>query len=312
MTIKQMREIKETRGYSYSQLSEYTGVPSITLQKIFTGKTKNPRKATLDAIERVLSGNEATYQGKAYEYGSSGFSGNTGDTLFDLQNTNSSMLMEGTPAFSSDETTNGDNTLRQPTPEGIKYGSPYKKQGEFTLEDYYALPDEQRVELIDGVFYDMPSPRIVHQDISYVIHSAIADFIKKNKGKCKAFSAPVDVQIDCDDKTMVQPDVLVICDRSKIKVFGVYGAPDFLVEILSKSTRKKDMTIKLAKYEEAGVREYWIIDPHKKCLIKYNFMDEDFIPEIMPLKGEAPVAIYDGKLKISLDEIAASIEEFGE
>ena len=283
MTIDQMIEIKENRGYSYSQLSEYTGVPSITLQKIFTGKTKNPRRATLNAIERVLSGDEAEYQGKAYEYGDS-----------------AGLLMEPSP-LATLSSTNDD-----------KYGNPNKKQGEYTLEDYYALPDEQRVELIDGVFYDMSSPRIVHQDISYVIHSAIADYIKKNKGKCKAFFAPVDVQLDCDDKTMVQPDVLVVCDRSKIKGFGIFGAPDFLVEILSKSTRKKDMTIKLYKYQQAGVREYWIVDPYKKCLIIYNFMDEDFVPEVLPLKGEAPVAIYDGKLRISLDEIAASIDEFGE
>lgn len=283
MTIDQMIEIKENRGYSYSQLSEYTGVPSITLQKIFTGKTKNPRRATLNAIERVLSGDEAEYQGKAYEYGDS-----------------AGLLMEPRP-LATLSSTNDD-----------KYGNPNKKQGEYTLEDYYALPDEQRVELIDGVFYDMSSPRIVHQDISYVIHSAIADYIKKNKGKCKAFFAPVDVQLDCDDKTMVQPDVLVVCDRSKIKGFGIFGAPDFLVEILSKSTRKKDMTIKLYKYQQAGVREYWIVDPHKKCLIIYNFMDEDFVPEVLPLKGEAPVAIYDGKLRINLDEIAASIDEFGE
>ncbi|SDB68301.1 Uma2 family endonuclease [Butyrivibrio sp. INlla16] len=283
MTIKQMIQIKENRGYSYSQLSEYTGVPSITLQKIFTGKTRNPRKATLDAIEKVLSSDESVYRGKAYEY----------------HDATSGKFMEPEPVYGAATKSN-------------KYGDPNKKQGEYTLDDYYALPDEQRVELIDGVFYDMSSPRIVHQDISYVIHSAIADYIKKNKGKCKAFYAPVDVQLDCDNKTMVQPDVLVICDRSKINGFGIYGAPDFLVEILSKSTRKKDLTIKLAKYQNAGVREYWIVDPHKRCLIIYNFMDEDFVPQVLPLKGEAPVAIYDGKLKISLDEIAASIDEFGE
>ena len=289
MTIKQMREVKENRGYSYSQLSEYTGVPAITIQKILTGVTKSPRKATLNALEKVLGANEDSYRGKAYEYG-------TGENL----------VCEDTPKYNTGSITASAN------PDGIKYGNPSKRQGEFTLEDYYALPDEQRVELIDGVFYDMTAPRIVHQDISYIIHSAIADYIKKNKGKCKAFFAPVDVQIDCDDKTMVQPDVLVICDRSKIKGFGVYGAPDFLVEILSVSTRKKDMTIKLSKYLEAGVREYWIVDPKKRILITYNFMDEDFVPVILPLKGEAPVAIFDGKLKISLDEIAESIDEFGE
>ena len=283
MTIKEMLEIKENRGYSYSQLSEYTGVPSITLQKIFTGKTKNPRTATINAIEKVLTSEESLYQGKAYEYGA----------------IKSPVLMEPDAAY-------GDNTGDD------KRGNRAKKQGEYTLEDYYALPDERRVELIDGFFYDMTSPRIVHQDISYIIHSAIANYIKKNKGDCKAFFAPVDVQLDCDDKTMVQPDVLVVCDRSKIKGFGIYGAPDFLVEILSKSTRNKDMSIKVTKYLEAGVREYWIVDPHNRRLIKYNFMDEDFVPEIMPLKGEAPVSIFDGKLNISLDEIAASIDEFGE
>ncbi|WP_026651003.1 Uma2 family endonuclease [Butyrivibrio proteoclasticus] len=299
MTIKQMVNIKEMRGYSYAQLSEYTGVPAITLQKIFTGKTLNPRKATLDAIEKVLSSDESLYQGKAYEYGTSSTGG------YDGVQEEAAVYGSGNSAKSGDGqglTGNNDN----------KYGNSSKKQGEYTLEDYYALPDEQRVELIDGVFYDMSSPRIVHQDICYVIHSAIASYIKANKGKCKAFSAPVDVQIDCDDKTMVQPDVLVVCDRDKIKGFGIYGAPDFLVEILSPSTRKKDMTVKLTKYMEAGVREYWIVDPEKRILIIYNFMEEDWLPQVMPLKGEAPVAIYDGKLKISLDEIFESIDEFGD
>ena len=289
MTIKQMREIKENRGYSYTQLSEYTGVPAITIQKILTGVTKTPRKATLNAIEKVLGASDDFYRGKASEY-----------------EDNESCVREDSPKY------NADNSNKATYPEGIKYGNPSKRQGEFTLEDYYALPDEQRVELIDGVFYDMSAPRIVHQDISYLIHSAIADFIKKNKGKCKAFFAPVDVQIDCDDKTMVQPDVLVVCDRSKIQGFGIFGAPDFLVEILSDSTRKKDLTIKPSKYMEAGVREYWIVDPKKRVLITYNFMDEDFVPVVLPLKGEAPVAIFDNRLKINLDEISESIDEFGD
>ena len=297
MTIEQMREIKENRGYSFAQLSEYTGVPAITLQKIFGGITKNPRKATLNAIEKVLSAKEELYRGKAYEYDLAGYN---------------NVIKGGDPKYlREDPVVYGAEQLKDSNPDGIKYGNPSKKQGEFTLDDYYALPEEQRVELIDGVFYDMGAPNLAHQDVSYVIHSAIANYIRKNNGKCRAFSAPVDVQIDCDNKTMVQPDVLVVCDRSKLKTFGVLGAPDLLVEILSPSTRKKDMTIKLSKYQEAGVREYWIVDPRKKVLITYNFMDEEFVPVITPLKGEFPVAIFDDKLKINLDEIAQSIEEFG-
>ena len=190
------------------------------------------------------------------------------------------------------------------------YGN-WKRQGEYTLEDYYALPDDIRVELIDGVIYDMSSPRTVHQDIAFIIHLALYDYMRKKKKPCKVFEAAVDVQLCCDDKTMVQPDVLVVCDKEKIKGFGIYGAPDFVLEILSRSTRKKDMGIKLEKYIEAGVREYWIIDPYKEILITYNFEDEDFVPCVYPLEGSVPVAITGGDLLIDLEPVAESIRELG-
>lgn len=186
-----------------------------------------------------------------------------------------------------------------------------KKQGEYTLEDYYALPDDIRAELIDGVFYYMSSPRTVHQDIASIIHMAFYEYIRKKKKPCKVFEAALDVQLCCDDRTMVQPDVLVVCDRDKIKVFGIYGAPDFVLEILSKSTRKKDMGIKLEKYMEAGVREYWIVDPYKEILITYDFSDEDFVPCVYPLTGSVPVAITGGDLRIDLEPVAESVREFG-
>lgn len=276
MTREEMVRIKEERGYSFKRLSEYTGVPVVTLQKIFSGATVNPRKATLDAIEKVLSADEAIYQGKAYEYASVKSS--------DLPGVKEEALAEYTVG---------------------------KKPGEYTLEDYYALPEDTRVELIDGVFYEMLAPRTVHQDIAFIIHMAFYEYIRKMKKPCKVFEAPVDVQLDCDDKTMVEPDVLVVCDREKIQGFGIYGAPDFVLEILSKSTRKKDMTIKLNKYMEAGVREYWIIDPYKEILITYDFSDEEFVPCVYPLKGSVPVAIFGGDLEIDLEPVAESIRELG-
>ena len=90
-----------------------------------------------------------------------------------------------------------------------------KKSRECTLEDYYQLPDERRAELIDGVIYDMSAPTIIHQKISLEISVRFHAFISQKKGACMVFSAPVDVQLDCDEKTMVQPDVLVVCDREK-------------------------------------------------------------------------------------------------
>ena len=184
-----------------------------------------------------------------------------------------------------------------------------KKQGEYTIEDYYALPDERRVELIDGVIYDMSSPSFVHQGVAGEVYFQIADFIRRHRGECAVRIAPVDVRLNCDNKTMVQPDVLVICDRSKIMRWGIMGAPDFVLEVLSKSTMRKDTLTKTSKYAAAGVREYWIIDPEKKKLLVYDF-ENDAWPAIYGLHGKMPVRIYQGRLEIDLDMVAEAIQDY--
>ena len=174
--------------------------------------------------------------------------------------------------------------------------------------DYYALPDEQRVELIDGYFYDMSAPTFHHQSIGGEIYRQIANYILERKGSCRPFIAPVDVQLDCDNKTMVQPDVGIICDPSKIKKFGIYGAPDFLVEVISPSTKRKDYTLKLSKYMNAGVREYWILDYAQRKLLVY-FFESEACPVIYGLDQPVPVGIYHGELTIDFSNILKWIEE---
>ena len=191
------------------------------------------------------------------------------------------------------------------------HASAGKKQGEYTLEDYYALPDERRVELIDGVIYDMSAPTFVHQDISGLIYSDLRQQIKQHGGDCMPMYAPVDVRLDCDDKTMVQPDVLILCDHSKICKWGIMGAPDFCLEIISPSTARKDYIKKLQKYTDAGVKEYWIIDPIRKMLIAYHWKD-DYLPHMYPLQGEVGLELYDGAIKVDLDEVAGTIREYPE
>ncbi len=280
MTIKEMNEIKEKRGYSYKKLSEYSGIPAVTIQKILSGKTKNPRQATLNALERVLNGAEEIFAGKALSYEMSGFS--AGDVNF------SGVVKEEMQAYR------------------------VKKDGEYTVDDYNALPEDCLTELIDGVFFENEAPVFVHQEIISLVSNSFYNYIKENNGKCRVIASPSNVRLDCDDKTMVQPDLYVICDREKIKRYGIYGAPDFILEVLSPSTRKKDLDLKMHKYWNAGVKEYWIIDPVKKVLITYDFTDNDVIPVIYPFKGKAPVAIYDGKLLIDLDEIGEAVEEYPE
>lgn len=272
ITLADILRIKEERGYSVAKLSEYSGVPVGTLQKLLRGDSKNPRKATLDAIERVLYGDERRYPGKAYEY--------------EVEGRQPDMLGE----------------------HAVQYGGSLPEQGEYTLQDYYALPDDSRVELIDGVFYDMAAPSFVHQQIAGLIYAQIRGFIDKNGGDCIPSIAPVDVQLDCDNRTMLQPDVLIVCDLKKLKNFGVLGAPDFVLEVLSPSTKKKDMLTKLVKYMEAGVKEYWVVDPDKKALIVY-LAEERGMPCIYPLQGKVGVQLYEGRLQIDLEKIAEIIEK---
>lgn len=177
-----------------------------------------------------------------------------------------------------------------------------KRQGEYTLEDYYEIPDEIRVELIDGVIYDMGAPTFNHQLIAGLIHAKLLAHVTAHKGPCIPAISPVDVQLDRDEDTMVQPDVLIVCDRDKIINRCVYGAPDFIVEVLSPSTRRKDMITKLNKYMSAGVREYWMIDPKKKSVLVYDF-EHDQYPAIFGFEDQVPVHIWDGECVIDFQEV---------
>lgn len=165
------------------------------------------------------------------------------------------------------------------------------------------------MELIDGIFYDMAAPSTLHQHIAGMVYRWISEFIEENGGECIPFISPVDVQLDRSVKTMIQPDVIIVCDPKKVKHFGIYGAPDFVLEVLSKSTKKRDITLKLMKYMEAGVKEYWAIDTDKRILIVY-LVEEDAIPYIYPLKGEAGVQLYGGRLRIDLEKINRAIDRF--
>lgn len=117
-----------------------------------------------------------------------------------------------------------------------------------------------------------------------------------------AMYAPLDVQLDYDDKTVVQPDIMIVCDKSKFRNEAVYGAPDLVVEILSKSTWKKDVYIKLEKYAFAGVREYWMVDPDKKKVMVYDLESKQG-PVIYGFDDTVPVGIFGGSCSVNFTKI---------
>ncbi len=273
MDIQLMKELKEKYGFSNSYLSKHTGVPLGTVQKIFSGETQQPRYETLKALEKVF-GETPEYRDRQYR---------------DRQYTSRDKLRE----------------------EAVYYGTVQneKHQGEYRLADYYALPEDQRAELIDGVLYDMTAPSTRHQLIAGEVYRQISNYILEGEGHCIPFISPVDVQLDRDDKTMMQPDVVIVCDRDKVINRCIFGAPDFVLEVLSHSTQRKDCTTKLVKYMNAHVREYWLADPYQRTVLVYFFEDEHCCPGIYPLDAEIPVHIYNGELKICLSRISEWLQE---
>ncbi|MCM1181902.1 MAG: Uma2 family endonuclease [Roseburia sp.] len=144
-----------------------------------------------------------------------------------------------------------------------------------TIEDIYALPDGQRAELIDGRMYMMAPPNTDHQRISYSLGRRISDYIDQKNRECEVFLAPFAVFLDKDEHNYVEPDISVICDKSKLDENGCNGAPDWIIAVTSPSNPQNDYGIKLFKYRTAGVREYWIVNPRKKTVMVYDFENEE-------------------------------------
>ena len=174
-------------------------------------------------------------------------------------------------------------------------------QESFTYREYRTWPDDERWELIDGQAWAMsPAPMTRHQDLSGKLFLAIGNFLE---GKpCKVYSAPFDVlfpqgeESDDETRTVVQPDIVVICDKSKITERGGRGAPDWIIEILSPRTAKKDLETKYRLYERHGVREYWIVDPGAKVIHAWRLgKDGRFGEESIYDEGEnAPSSVLAG------------------
>ena len=165
----------------------------------------------------------------------------------------------------------------------------YKKQ--YTYSDYLTWDDDRRWELIDGYPYMMSAPNRRHQEILGGLYLQLANYLK---GKpCKVYMAPFDVRLNADtlDNTVVQPDLLIVCDREKLNDAGCTGAPDMVAEILSPSTSRYDQTLKFNTYLKFGVKEYWVINPDDKILAVHILKDNNYITHAYSDTDTAPVRI---------------------
>ena len=294
--IEAMREKKKEYGFSYGEIAKRSGLPLGTVQKVLGGFTKSPRRETLAALAGFLLPEQDLFLEQAHN------SGTISDPVKSLQESRRQYhytvpeeeplyLRDGAPAYVTG------------LPEG-------KKQGEYTIEDRNALPEDHPYELIDGVIYNMASPALRHQSISGAIYRQLWNYVDSQGGDCIPFIAPTDVRLDRDERTMVVPDVFVICQPDDDRMDNdkyINGAPDLIIEVLSPSTRRKDMFTKLHKYEAAGVREYWIVDPNKEKVIVYIFGEESDV-SLYRFDSEVPVGIYQGKCRIDFQRVVRDLK----
>ena len=307
MNIEELKKRKQELGYSNRLLAEESGVPLGTVQKIFGGETKAPRKQTLEALTQVLFRKENVYPTSASAQPAVLHDARAAlprdariarprdartAYLYDIQ---SDLLSDAQPAL-----------LREAQ---AAYRIPEKHPGDFTKEDYYQLPDDVRAELIDGVFYDMASPTRIHQGILGGLHIQLDACVQKHAGECFIYMAPSDVELG--NKTVVQPDLYIHCHPENETIEPLKVAPDFVVEIISPSNPGHDIWRKHELYFRYGVREYWIVDPRRKLVTVYRFETEE-LPITYTFEDTVPVGISHGECSVDFQKIYARVRHFYE
>lgn len=171
-----------------------------------------------------------------------------------------------------------------------------------TLEQYEALPENVRAEVFDEQIYYMASPSQSHQTILTELLVSIRSYLRKKGSKCQVFPAPFDVKLCDRPLTIVQPDLMVVCDKRKLDGKRCNGAPDFIIEIVSPGNPADDYIRKAYYYKNAGVREYWIVDPRRKT-VTVHYFEGNIINVQYAFDSMIKVNIYDNLL-INFSEIA--------
>ena len=288
VTLKELKARKKELCYSNKMISDISGVPVSTLQKIFGGSTETPRYETLLKLERALFPTDREMRvGDPYYRPDGG--------LY------KPYVSESLEAYDYSAFSGCDK----------RFKSHGKKQGEYTIEDLQYLPEGVRMELIDGVLYDMASPSAFHQAIIMQVYMQIAPVLQASEGDCEIFAAPLDVRFEPDDdRDLVQPDLLIACEKQKyINETGrILGAPDMVMEVLSPSTGNKDRIIKLNKYWQKGVREYWVVDPDRQMIHVYFFGDINGFSEYT-FEDRVPLRIFGGSLSVSFAPIKRYLKD---
>ena len=264
--IELLKTKRKELGMTYETLAAKSGVPLGTIQKIFGGYTKNPRYDNMLALEQVLVASPQGYR---------------------LGGWNEIDFYENMKVYE----------------EAFDY---YKgAQGPYTVDDLENMEDDTRYELVDGFLYAMATPTIPHQIIISELFYRFSDYIKKNGGPCLVIPPDASLNPKGNKSDYLIPDLSIVCNWDVLGPKNFISGPDLVVEVLSPSTRTMDLHTKVKKYDQFGVREYWVVDGKKEKIIIYKFSDVrgDMDITTYTFDDKVPVGIFDDKLKVDFREI---------
>ena len=281
MTLEEMRERKRALGYSNETLAAISGVPLATVQKVLSGITKNPRQKTVEALELALAKRSFPEQAHSGEL----------PYAVDRDGSIVKRVDYWDPAVQA----------RMVREAAVEYGA----RRVYTMDDIRALPEGVRAELIDGKMIFMASPNRTHQRINGGMYLAVANYIRDTGKDCEIYIPPYGVFLHADESEYFEPDLTIFCDHKKSRYDGCFGPPDWIVEVVSPSSKSNDYGKKLFKYREAGVKLYWIIDPMQEMTLIYDFSGNEANGEttgLYPFDEELSCALCPG-LKIRIRDM---------
>ena len=298
MNVSDLKKRKKALKLTTKELAYMAELPVSTVSKIMTGETKNPSYLTVDILDKTLLREEAERRTRAYLNAMETYIAEHPDEEFEPE--------DFEKQYRADH-----NLDDAPIPYAVPKDSDYPQSGNLAydrdnglmnIDEYCKLGESRNYELLDGHLIVNENPKVRHNRVVQKVWLSIYRYIEEHGGPCEAFMPSINTRFAGDDMTCLGPDIVVVCDPDNVDDFGTIDAPDWIIEVTSKSTRGRDYNEKRRKYMECGVREYWIIDIQKDKVVVY-LKEEPEVAHAYSFDDRIPVSIYNGEHVICVNEL---------
>ena len=295
MDIEKLKRRKKALNLTTAEIAYRAELPVSTVSKVFTGETRNPSYTTIEAIMDVLVKEESYHRIVAYY-----------EAFYEYLNKNKGEVIteaEFEKKYRKDNDLS-DMPIRLAVKKGTEeeYADDFiltnlaaKKNALLCMDEYLTMNTGERDELIHGKIVYNQAPRRAHQDMVRLLGKRIDRFIDSNKGKCIVYDGGINVELD--EYNCLIPDIAVICEKKKLTEVGICGGPDWVIEVTSPGTRRRDYREKALLYLTNDTKEYWIVDMERKAVAVY-LAGEPIFTHLYSFEDQIPVELYDGKLTI--------------